>query len=66
MPKGKPNRFKVALPDGWVSTGEAAKALGIDRQSLLRGIAKGEVTAYREFVYRDRIVYGFRKKDLGI
>lgn len=67
MPKGNRTRgTRFRLPEGWVPLSEAAKALGIDRQSLLRGIAKGEVTAYREFVFGKRIYYGFMKKDLGI
>ena len=46
--------------------GVAAKALGVRRIDLWRGIKRGEITAYREFQIGKRIFYGFRKEDLGI
>lgn len=52
------------MPPGWVTLPDAAAALGIPPGSLYRAIKGGEVTAYREFLWRGRIYYGFKKKDL--
>ena len=65
-PMGNPRGFRVPLPPGWVSLGDAAKALRITRWSLWNGIRKGEIRAYREFLYNGRKYYGFRREDLGI
>lgn len=67
MPKGNRTRgTRYKLPKGWVPLSAAARALGIPAGSLREGVRRGEVTAYREFVFGKRIYYGFRKKDLGI
>lgn len=60
------NGFHPRLPEGWVMIGVAARALGVRRIDLWRGIKRGEITAYREFQIGKRIFYGFRKEDLGI
>ena len=60
-----PRGFCVRLPPGWVSLGDAAKALKITRWSLWNGIQKGEIRAYREFIINGRKYYGFKKEDLG-
>lgn len=66
VPRGNQRGFRVPLPPGWVSLGDAAKALKITRWSLWNGIQKGEIRAYREFIVKGRKYYGFRREDLGI
>ena len=63
---GNPRGFRVPLPPGWVDLTTAARALGIPRLSLWKGIQKGEIRAYREFIVKGRKFYGFKKDDLGI
>lgn len=58
--------FHPRLPKGWVMIGDAARALGVRRIDLWRGINNGEIHAYREFQFGKRIFYGFREEDLGI
>lgn len=58
---------RSSLPEGWVSPEKAARALGMSRPALLEKVRTGEVRAYRVFRQGPkRVIYGFRKADLGI
>jgi len=53
------------LPEGWATLEDAAWHLRVSPDSLLQGIRRGEITAYRVFVMPDgSTVYGFKREDL--
>jgi len=59
--------MRYTLPEGWTTLENAAYHLGITPDSMLQGIRRGEITAYRVFVLPDgSTVYGFKREDLGV
>lgn len=55
------------LPEGWTTLDNAAWHLKVSPDSLLQGIKRGEITAYRVFILPDGSqVYGFKRSDLGV
>lgn len=57
----------TGLPAGWISTPKACKALFLSRGELMEKVRTGEVRAYRVFRQGPkRVIYGFRKADLGL
>ena len=54
------------LPEGWVSMKKVCDTLNVCRDTVMGMVNTGEITAYRIFKRGKRIIYGFRKEDLGI